>query len=423
MFTICLFGVVMSFAALVSAEEVVTIQYAFWGNPAAIGVEKDIIEEFERTHPTIKVNPIVAPYPEYHSKLLTLIAGKQAPDVMRVDSYYFADFAKAKALMDITSLIKRDNLPMEKYYPAGLLDVKKGNRYYGLPWSTAPLYVAINLKMFKEAGIPIPSIDWKYDEFLKIMRQLSKREGAYRQYGYALYAGSISYILPFVWGNGGDLFDKSRRKFTLNNPPAVQRIQEVADLIKEGVIADPANFPSNDVVVRWIANNQVAMAMVTMIEILSLQQIQGVEFEVLPFPGTAKYPNVTIYKSNVVGLSATIKDKKKKEAAWTFLKFLRAPGERGEVLYMKAKRMPPTCDDPELWKIFTDLSKPPRMIVEVTNAIANKYAHLLPLRSGWLEVEGVLLPQLQRIYSGQVSAQQGLNEIAPKIQEILDRTN
>ena len=33
---------------IADAEETTTINYAFWGNPAAIGVEKDIIEEFEK---------------------------------------------------------------------------------------------------------------------------------------------------------------------------------------------------------------------------------------------------------------------------------------------------------------------------------------------------------------------------------------
>ncbi len=31
-------------STMVTAGNVTTIQYAFWGNPAALGVEKDIIE-------------------------------------------------------------------------------------------------------------------------------------------------------------------------------------------------------------------------------------------------------------------------------------------------------------------------------------------------------------------------------------------
>ena len=71
---------------------------------------------------------------------------------MRIDSYYFIDFLRTGALMDITPLIERDGLDMSLYYPAGLLDSMHEGRYYGLPWGTAPLYMIINLDMLDDAG-------------------------------------------------------------------------------------------------------------------------------------------------------------------------------------------------------------------------------------------------------------------------------
>ncbi len=412
--------VVMVSAVTVTAEDSTTISYAFWGNPAAIGVEKDIIDEFEKSHPTIKITPVVADYNSYHTKLLTLFAGKQAPDIMRIDSYFMADFMKYKALKDITPLIKKDNINMSVYYPAGLLDCMSGKKYYGLPWGTAPAFVFINVKVFKEAGIPIPTSDWKYDEFLKIARQLSKGQGIERQYGYAISVADLTNLFPFIWSGGGDLFDKSRKKFTLNKPEAYNKIQEIANLIKEGVIPDPAQFTSADVLNRSIINNKIGMRLGMAAEILSLQKVDGFEFEVLPFPGTLKYPRATISKSNVVGICSTTQ---KAAAAWGFLKFLRGPGQPGEELYMKAKRVPPSIDSQDLWKLYADPSKSPKLVVETSKTVATKYGRALPLRPGWNEIQGLLTPQLQRVFAGQVSAEQAMKEIAPKIQETMDRTN
>ncbi len=411
---------IMSVSTMVTAADVITIQYAFWGNPAAIGVEKDIIEEFEKTHPTIKVTPVVSDYNAYHSKLLTLFAGNQAPDVMRIDSYFMSDFMKYKALKDITPLINRDKFDMNAYYPVGLLDCMKGNKYYGLPWGTAPAFVFINVKMFRDAGIPIPSVDWKYDDFLIIARQFSKGEGIDRQYGYAVGVTDLTNVFPFVWSGGGDLFDKNRKKFTLNKPEAYTKIQEIADLIKEGTIPDPAQFTSADVLNRWIVNNKVAMRLGMAAEILSLQKIEGFEFEVLPFPGTAQFPKATISKSNVVGICSTTK---KERAAWEFLKFLRGPEQPGETLYMKAKRVPPSIDSQELWSLYADPNKSPKMVIETSKAVAAKYGHPLPLRAGWNEIQGLIVVQLQRVFSGQLSAKQAMNDIAPKVQEVINRTD
>ena len=112
----------------------VTIKYAFWGNPAAIGVEEDILKEFHKEYPHIQVEPIATPYDDYHTKILTMIAGGLAPDVMRIDSYYFADFMEAQVLMPLDDLIERDEIDLSLYYEIGLPDSMYEGKMYGLPW-------------------------------------------------------------------------------------------------------------------------------------------------------------------------------------------------------------------------------------------------------------------------------------------------
>jgi multiple sugar transport system substrate-binding protein len=152
--------------------------------------------------------------------------------------------------------------------------------------------------------------------------------------------------------------------------------------------------------------------------ILSLQKIDGCDFAVRPIPGTAKFPAVTTYKSNIVGMSSATK---KEAAAWEFLKFLRGPGLEGETLYMKAKRMPPTFDKPELWNLYADASKPPKDIVPITKEMAAKYGHLLPLRKGWMEVQTLLLQALNKTFADEATASAVLAEVEPKIQAVLDK--
>jgi multiple sugar transport system substrate-binding protein len=49
-----------------TAEE---IKYAFWGNPDAIGVEKDIIDAYEAARSGARVTPIAVEYGTYHESL------------------------------------------------------------------------------------------------------------------------------------------------------------------------------------------------------------------------------------------------------------------------------------------------------------------------------------------------------------------
>ena len=210
---------VIGICAVPLMSDVVVIKYAFWGNPDALGVEKDIIEAFEKENPGIKVQPIVSPYSEYHTKLLVMIAGGMSPDVFRINSSFFLDdFLRIKALRDLTSLIKRDKIKLNLYYPLGLEECMSKGRYYGLPWGTAPCYLAVNLKVFKEAGLSVPSYDWTWDDFVDICKKLSKKTETDQVFAYA-DTFVLENVLPFIWGTGVDLFDKTRTKFTLNLNP------------------------------------------------------------------------------------------------------------------------------------------------------------------------------------------------------------
>lgn len=398
-----------------------TIKYAFWGNPDAIGVEKDIIDAFEAANPDIKVTPIAVAYNDYHAKLQILIAGGQAPDVMRVDSYFFQGFLKTGALKDLTSLIKADKVDLTKYYQAGLQDSMSAGKYYGLPWGTAPLYMFINTKLFKEAGVAVPSSNWTWDDFVKTAKALSKGEGENMINGYGTTALELNTILPFIWGAGEDIFTKDRMKFALTTPGATKKIDELAALVKAKTFADPAIFTNGDVLMRYFVQGKVAMMMGAASTILSLQKSEGVEFTLLPFPGTAKVPAVTISKSNTISLYSKIKDKKVADAAWKFLKFLRAPGEQGETLYMQAKRMPPNIDEPALWALYADSTKSPKNVMAMTKEINAKYGHLLPLVPTWSEVQGLVMPQMQKVYAGSVDAATAMKEIEAQVNTILAR--
>lgn len=414
-------GLVLLFLAILGygLNAQITIKYAFWGNPDAIGVEKDIIEAFEAAHPDIKVTPIAVAYNDYHPKLQILIAGGQAPEVMRIDSYFFQGFLKTGALKDLSSMIKSSKIDLTKYYQTGLQDSVSGGKYYGLPWGTAPLYMFLNTKVFKDAGVAIPNANWTWDEFVKVAQALSKGEGEAMVNGYGTTALELNTILPYIWGAGEDLFNKDRTKFALTTPGAAKKIDEIAKLIKAKTFADPAVFTNADVLMRYFVQGKVGMMMGAASSILSLQKTDGFEFTLLPFPGTAKVPAVTISKSNTVSMYSKIKDKKVEAAAWEFLQFLRAPGQQGETLYMQAKRMPPNMDDAALWALYADTSKSPKNVMAMTKEINTKYGRLLPLVPTWSEIQGVVMPQIQKVYAGAVDAATAMKEIEPKVNAIL----
>ncbi len=411
--TVALFGFAGG-SAEEASEDGVTIDYAFWGNPEAIGVEQDIIEAYHTAQDEIRVSPLVSGYADYHSMLLTQLAGGTGPDVMRIDSYYFQDFVELNALQPIDEMIARDGLDVSGYYQQGIEENTFDGKLYGLPWATAPLYMFINLDVFDAAGVDLPDYDWTLEDFERIARELTG-DGTY---GYAIDMTPISMILPFVWANGGDIFSPDRQRFTLNEPAAVEALEWLAGLYREGIMPEDTVSADAEMITRWFINNRLAMRMGSAAEILTKQAEGATRFEVMNMPTGAGGRDTTVFKSNIIGINARSQNV---EAAWNFIKFLRGPEKQGEELYMKAQRMPPTFDDDRLWGLYADPDRYPRMVEQNTSLIAEQYGRLMPLRRGWLEVEDLVMPEVQGILTGDVGAQEAMNSIAADAQRVLDR--
>ncbi|MEA4815868.1 MAG: sugar ABC transporter substrate-binding protein, partial [Lachnospiraceae bacterium] len=397
-----------------ATNEQPTVKYAFWGNPEAIGVEKDIITAFEAKYPEIKIEPVVSSYGDYHAKLITMIAGGMAPDVMRIDSYYFQDFTKLNAVENLDKFIARDNFSMDIYQPQGIKECSVGNSIYGLPWATAPLYLLLNLDVFEKLNIPLPKLDWTMDDFVRIVKKI--KDSSNETYGYATTFNNLDVFFPFIWAYGGDLLNPEKTEFSLNDPKGYKAFEVFSELYQSGYMPKDSITATPDILRRWFVNGSIAMMMGSASQILSLQNVGDIRFEAWPAPHGVN-ENTTVYTSNEISLSVSSKNK---DAAWTFMKFLRGP--EGEELYLKAKRMPPTLSDPDLWSLYLDAEKYPKLIKENSLLISQKYGHGLPLRAGYTEVEAKIMPLVQDIVLGHVSAEKAMHEVAPQISDILART-
>lgn len=399
-------------------DKPVTITYAFWGNPEAIGVEAEIIAAFEAKYPNIKVEPVVSAYGDYHTKLLTMIAGGSTPDVMRISTQYLPDLAASGGLSDINNLAQKYAFDMGIYYEQGIMDCSYNNVVYGLPWGTAPIYMLMNIDMFEAAGIELPSYDWTLDDFQRIVRQISAGEGTDRKYGFAIeISGDLYPVYPYVWANGGDLFDSEKETFTFNQKPAYEAIQMLADLYAEGHMPKETIMAGAQTisVPTWFINDKVAMFQGTAANVLSIQQ-SGKRFEVWPLP-SAKGVATTVIKSNATAVSSSSKHE---EAAFLFASFARGP--EGESIYMKAKRVPPSIKGDEYWNLYLDAGMYPSNIKEVTNLVFEKYGRLAPVRKGYLEIEQNLTSLVQNVMLGNTTAEKAMTDITPRINTILSNT-
>ena len=159
-------------------EEVVTIEFYTWeeslkDNNAAV------IAAFEAKYPNIKVNinyPVENDNAAYTEKMdLLLTSNTQIDCMMESAVSRMANKADRGVYQSLDSLIAAEGITYEDIYTVS--SIVDGS-YYGFPIDVTPWFVMMNKKMLDEAGLPIPSLDWTWDDYREYAKKLTADSSA-----------------------------------------------------------------------------------------------------------------------------------------------------------------------------------------------------------------------------------------------------
>ena len=139
-----------------------TTTLRFW----AMGYEGEVVAqmlpEFERAHPGIKVRLQQLPWTAAHEKLLTAFAGDALPDVVPLGNTWIPEFAALNALEPLDPYIARTpGFDVADYfegpYDSGLID----GTTYAVPWYVETRVPYYRRDMLAKIGLREPPKDWE----------------------------------------------------------------------------------------------------------------------------------------------------------------------------------------------------------------------------------------------------------------------
>ncbi|GAA3715270.1 extracellular solute-binding protein [Nonomuraea antimicrobica] len=227
-------------AASVSDPSQVSGELTWWDTtrPESEGPTfQALIKEFEAKYPQVKVKYVNVPSDQAQGQFQTAAqAGTGAPDVIRSEVAWTAQFASLGYLQPLDGSRAVDNPGDFLAGPAS--STRFNDKTYAVPQVTDTLALLYNKRLLKEAG---------HDEPPKTVAELKQtaldvkaKTGAA---GLALNVDSY-FLLPFMYGEGGDLLDVANKKIVVNSPANVQAMETVTDLISSGAAPKPATTES-----------------------------------------------------------------------------------------------------------------------------------------------------------------------------------
>lgn len=198
-------------------------------------VYREAVREFERKNPGVSVR-LLEVAGNFYQKVTVMIAGGCAPDLMWMGQS-FSEFADRGIFLDVTERAERE-FDLSEYPPEILALYQQNGRCHALPFGIDASFILYNRKLFREAGVPEPSENWDYGEFLAALRGLAVKDGAGRTLRYAFNDA----LPPEVFG--AQIFDPATGRAGCDSPEMLNCLRTNLDLIyREKLIPAAVNRP------------------------------------------------------------------------------------------------------------------------------------------------------------------------------------
>jgi multiple sugar transport system substrate-binding protein len=414
-----------------SAENI-KLSFMFWGSPAEDTAIRKALKDFEVANPGITVTPLFATYSgaEYDAKMKAMSESGTLPDVGYFGGQFY-DYVSNNFFLDMTPYIEKEGVKKD-YLPQTWLTYQ--GKIYGAYTAAESQVVYYNADVLKKAGVALPPTDpnkaWTWAQYVDAWTKLTvDKNGKHPneagfdkkkvvRFGVQHEVWS-QMLLPTVWGNGGQIFSEDGKQILIDSPETIEAIQRLADLRnKDMVMSAPGLTEYNSTAKAdpkvLLQNGQIGF------------YVSG-QWELLDFAGM-KFPlgigALPLHKKPaqvyVSGINVIFKQTKNPDAAWKLQKWMMTPDKTID-LYAKGLWMPTKAswytDKADLAKWVNNPAHPAGFQEAVLGSMS--FARVDPpnIKNGAQIWSEYINPELDLIWLGKQTAEQGLKKAADKIRK------
>jgi multiple sugar transport system substrate-binding protein len=407
-------------AVATSAAAAVTghVSLGFFGASDIIKAWTPIFADFRKTHPGITLDAVPVPaatWTAYADSVILQLSGGREFDVVQSAVNVQQLFVSKGVVAPLDDLITRDKAELAGYFADEnqkflgwntSLVSKDGKTYY-LPADYNSYCAWVNTKMFQDAGVPIPTNDWTWDDLMAAGAKICTSPGKFL---IDVDPGDMFFFQPWALTNGGTLLNADWTKSTLADPKTIEAAAFAQSLCQKGYSPKPGG--SFDAVTAF-AQDKLAIFGCGMWLNPSIKAA-GAASKVK----VVAWPQKTT-KGTSVGWNAypIMKKSKNQEAAWAFVKYLSSesavtnlaatgqscPGRKSVFFGSALKAASPEPGIDELW-----------------NAVS--YATPVPSPDAADAINAAVIKTLTQLYSSSTDATQLMTALDKQVTGYLSGT-
>lgn len=388
-----------------------------WGHsPDSINLPA-LIAAFNEEHPDVTINYVQGG----ESKWEVMASGGVAPEVGRVNDDYMVDYALKGFAAPLDDYIEK--MPVkgpDDYIPYFWEWPRVAGHHYGWIVGWTPRVLFVNKDMFAARGLAMPPKDWEnpawtWDTMLEAAKKLTTdkdADGNPDTFGVSLFHETGIEQTWSVNNGGPGIYSKNGRRFTLADPAGVQAMQYLADLANVWQVHPTRQQLNETSPASMFASGNLGMYFATArgtIDTLRRSVGDSFEWAVRPVPMKVRGIQEASLESFFV-----LKGSKYPDLGYEFVRFMS--GEKAQAILARigfSVGLKPQWAE----KYFL---QPDQMPLD-QDVLISSFDHYRPVNKavGVQEARKLYRPMLEKVYAGEVSAQEALTSVRGPVEKLL----
>ncbi|MFL6292495.1 MAG: sugar ABC transporter substrate-binding protein, partial [Thermoanaerobaculia bacterium] len=298
----------------------------FWAFGREGEVVRELVPEFERRHPEIRVEVQQVPWTAAHEKLLTAFVGDATPDAAQLGNTWVPEFVSLGALAPLggrlSATLRLDGFP--GVWDTNVVD----GETWGLPWYVDTRLLFYRTDLVAAAGVPWPPKSWA--EWRAAMEGIKRHGGPGR---FAILLPIDEWQQPVIFGlqNQATLLADGGRRGAFRDPRFKEAMTFYLDLYSSG-LAPALDLQGIANMYQQLAEGYFAMVITGPWNLAEFRNRLPPEMQdrwaTAPLPPREEgmpYPGLSVaFGSSLV----LFRQSRHPEAAWTWMQYLYEPAQQ-----------------------------------------------------------------------------------------------
>jgi multiple sugar transport system substrate-binding protein len=178
-------------------------------------------EEYMRRHPETTVEFLAVPSGEIQEKVTVSWAADTVPDVVFDSSRAFVRWMDDNLFLELTRDFSQRRFRPADFYQTALQMYQMDGKLFGLPQGFGTSVMAVNLDLFRSAGVTLaPNFDetWRQDDLTRLLKQVVR----FDEEGRMLPGGAADqFFQSWLLSYGADILTADQSRSALGTPEAL----------------------------------------------------------------------------------------------------------------------------------------------------------------------------------------------------------